>query len=278
MPESAPIVRRKTSKVEAESSKNEESLELSADETVTAESPEAAAAEAGPQGGRPRGRRKKSDLKRRAIIEAAARVFKNKGYAEATLSEIGRKAGTFAGSIYYHFSSKEELVEEVLNMGTTDVSEVVAQVVQALPPNISHRAKIRAAYKAHLNQMLLKDDFIVAYWRIINQVPAEVRSRHLRKPREYGAYWKKLIDDAVDAGEIRPEVHRTLFRMVLIGTTIYALDWYNPRGGLDPDDIADSVLDMLFDGVGRDPVEAAPVRTAPPSADSGKKPRQKRAL
>ena len=43
---------------------------------------------AGAQPGRARGRRKKSDLKRKVIIEAAARVFKNKGYAEATLSEI----------------------------------------------------------------------------------------------------------------------------------------------------------------------------------------------
>src|SRR5690349_6939769 len=115
MPENAPIVRRKTSKAEAKSSPGEENLESFADEAEITESSEPAVEESAgdetaPQRGRARGRRKKSDLKRKAIIEAAARVFKNKGYAEATLSEIGRKAGTFAGSIYYHFSSKEELV------------------------------------------------------------------------------------------------------------------------------------------------------------------------
>lgn len=198
-----------------------------------------------------RGRRKKSDLKQRAILEAAAKVFKSKGYARATLSEIGKKAGTFAGSMYYHFASKEELVEEVLNQGTTRVAEVVAQAAAALPEGGSHRARIRMAFRAHLNQMLLRDDFIVAYWRIIDQVPANVRARHLKKPRDYGDFWRKLIADAVTAGEIRSDVQQTILRLVLVGSSVYALDWYSPRGEMDPDDIADALIDMLFDGVGQ---------------------------
>lgn len=198
-----------------------------------------------------RGRRKKSDLKHQSILQAAAKVFKNKGYARATLSEIGRKAGTYAGSMYYHFASKEELVEEVLNLGTTGVAEIVAQAVAALPPTASHRAKIRTAYRAHLHHMLLRDDFIVAYWKIINQVPPEVRARHLNKPRDYGNFWRKLISDGVEAGEIRADVQQTILRFILVGSSIYALDWYSPRGDMDTDDIADAIIDIVFDGVGR---------------------------
>lgn len=202
-----------------------------------------------------RGRRKKSDLKHQAILEAAAKVFKNKGYARATLSEIGRKAGTYAGSMYYHFASKEELVEEVLNSGTTGVAEIVTQAVASLPAAASHRTKIRTAYRAHLHHMLLRDDFIVAYWNIINQVPPEVRTRHLNKPRDYGNFWRKLISDGVEAGEIRPGVQQTILRFILVGSSIYALDWYSPRGDMDTDDIADAIIDMLFDGVGQPAAE-----------------------
>lgn len=222
-----------------------------------------------------RSKRKKSEAKHRAILEAAAKVFKNKGYARATLSEIGKKANTFAGSMYYHFSSKEELVEEVLNLGTTGVFDTVVKAVEALPANISHLARIRVAFRVHLNQMLLKDDFIVAYWRIINQVPAEVRSRHLRKPREYGNYWKQLIAAAVAAGEIRPGTPETLMRMVLIGTSIYALDWYSPRGGMDPDDIADAVLDMIFDGVAASGTPTAPENEAEALTEPARRHRRK---
>jgi AcrR family transcriptional regulator len=196
-----------------------------------------------------RARRKKSDIKRSAIVSAAAKIFKKKGYAEATLAEIGKAAGTFAGSLYYHFDSKDQIVEEVLNIGTTGVSDVVSAVVAALPAETSHREKIRAAMRAHLSQMLVKDDFVVAYWKIIDQVPAAIRKRHLQKPRGYGAFWKNLINEAVAGGEIRQGTDASLLRLVMIGSTIWALDWYKPRGRLSPAQLADSIVDMLFEGV-----------------------------
>src|SRR5271154_5122899 len=54
----------------------------------------------------------KAQITRRLILEAAAALFREKGYAEVSLREIAQAAGMKTGSLYYHFESKESLVEE----------------------------------------------------------------------------------------------------------------------------------------------------------------------
>lgn len=193
---------------------------------------------------------KKSTLKRKKILKAAAKIFSQKGYAEATLAEIGVEAGTHAGSLYYYFPSKEALVEEVLNIGTSEVEELVVAAVAALPAGSSPLDRFRKAFQVHVSQMLLKDDFIVAYWKIVDQVPLEIKERHLQQPRNYGIYLQGLIDDAQQAGQIRQDIDGSMLRLMMVGASIYALDWYRPTGRLSRLDIANTLIDMFLNGTG----------------------------
>ncbi|GAA2307840.1 ScbR family autoregulator-binding transcription factor [Streptomyces kunmingensis] len=52
---------------------------------------------------------------RRAVIEAAASVFAERGYAAATMAEILQQAGVTKGALYFHFESKEVLAQAVIN-------------------------------------------------------------------------------------------------------------------------------------------------------------------
>jgi AcrR family transcriptional regulator len=191
---------------------------------------------------------KKAVLKRNRILSAAAKVFAAKGYSETTLADIASEAGTFAGSLYYYFASKEAIVEEVLNIGTTSVANLVTGKVSMLPSSVSSYDKIRVALETHLEQMLLRDEFVVAYWKIIDQVPAEIREHHMVLPRAYGKFWQRMLTEAQAAGEIRPDLDPSLLRLLLIGSTIYALDWFRPDGRRTPTQIADVLTEMFFFG------------------------------
>ena len=192
---------------------------------------------------------KKAVIKRQRILTAAAKLFGTKGYSETTLADIGAEAGTYAGSLYYYFPSKESIVEEVLNIGTTSVSNLVMGKVSMLPRETSARDRIRLALETHMEQMLLRDEFVIAYWKIIDQVPEEIRQRHLVLPRAYGRFWQGMLNDAQMSGEIRSDLNSKLLRLLLIGSTIYALDWFNPEGQYTPTEIADSLAEMFFFGV-----------------------------
>ena len=53
--------------------------------------------------------------KKEAILEAAARLFAEKGYNEASMSELARITGVAQGTIFYHFKNKEELFLSILD-------------------------------------------------------------------------------------------------------------------------------------------------------------------
>ncbi|MET4898890.1 TetR/AcrR family transcriptional regulator [Sphingomonadaceae bacterium jetA1] len=208
----------------------------------------------------------KAAKKRDAILAAAARVVAVKGYAETTLAEIGEAAGTFAGSLYYYFANKDALIEEVLNIGTTSVSRPVEEALDRLQPDAPAWHRIKSALDAHMQQMLVGNDYISAYWKIVDQVPEEMRERHRQHPRAYGNLWRNLMREGQAAGIVRPEVDPNLAQLFLLGATIYALDWYRPNGTLSPRDVSDRLADMFFRGVAPADAALGPLPTDKPAA------------
>ncbi len=61
----------------------------------------------------------KSEQTRRRILDAAALVFSRRGFSGARLSDVAKVANMKAGSLYYHFASREELVAEVMTRGVS---------------------------------------------------------------------------------------------------------------------------------------------------------------
>src|SRR5713101_7516587 len=113
----------------------------------------------------------KSARTRKRILDAGAAAFRRDGYASVTLKDIAALAGLRAGSLYYHFGSKEEIVEEVLEVGVEGVSAATREAVAALGPDADPFARLRAAIAAHLNFVLEESDYAVANIRILSQVP-----------------------------------------------------------------------------------------------------------
>ncbi|MGW0664985.1 ScbR family autoregulator-binding transcription factor [Streptodolium elevatio] len=52
---------------------------------------------------------------RQAIVEAAGAVFAEQGYGSARITEVYERAGVTKGAFYFHFDSKEQLAQEVLD-------------------------------------------------------------------------------------------------------------------------------------------------------------------
>lgn len=223
---------------------------------------------------------RKAIQKRDRILQAAAKVVAHRGYAETTLAEIGEVAGTFAGSLYYYFPSKDALVEEVLNIGTTSVSAPVMEAVAGLPNDASAWRKIKTALDEHVERMLSKNDFITAYWKIVDQVPEAMGGRHREHPRKYGDFWRALIREGQSEGIVRHDLEPNLVQLFLLGATIYAQDWYDPTRQLKPRQLSDQLARMFFRGISPadaeltfdKPTSVKPVATERLSASPREKP------
>src|SRR5262245_3602952 len=190
----------------------------------------------------------KSDRTRRRILDAAARTFRRAGYASVRLKDIAQEAGLQAGSLYYHFDTKEELVEEVLTVGVDGAIAATRDAVAALGPGADAVARLRAAIAAHLRVVLSDGAYASANLRILGQVPDAVRQRHLKLQRAYGAFWRDLFEQAVDAGAIRADLDLSVVRMLALGALNWSVEWYRD-GRRSVGEIAAHASTMILDGL-----------------------------
>ena len=71
------------------------------------------------------------DNRRPQLLDAAARNFRDQGYAAASMRDIAADAGMKAGSMYYYFASKADLLLAVHEEGIRRISEAVENAVAA---------------------------------------------------------------------------------------------------------------------------------------------------
>jgi AcrR family transcriptional regulator len=199
----------------------------------------------------------KAALKRQRIIEAAALVFRRRGYAQTTLNEIAVEAGMQAGSLYYYFNGREELVEEVLMQSSRQLSDSVMTALAALPSEADAFERFVTMVRTHVLIILQRDDFGIAYQKLHDQVTQEMRENIASAPRAFARLWTAVFKDAVKQGFIRPDYDPRLTRMLLIGSISWMADWYKPNGPSGPEEIADAVIHLFFRGAAVDHASVA---------------------
>lgn len=192
----------------------------------------------------------RGEFKRQQILDAAAKVLARRGYAGTQLSEIAYEAKTQPGSLYYHFDSREELIEEVLRQGVTLSFARARAVVDALADDSSALQRLEAALRAHLKFQLVESDYARAAVRSIGQYPEDMWSRVNAKFRAYGKFFDGLIAAAMKAGDLDPKVDRSALRMLILGAANWAPEWYRREGTSNVEQIGDLLIRLLRRGVG----------------------------
>jgi len=193
-------------------------------------------------------RARKSEVTRKRILDASAELFGEQGYFATTLRQIAKRAKIDAGSIYYYFNSKDEILDEVMEIGIRAVADAVKESVDALPDTTTNREKLKAATKAHLNTLLKFNAYTSANIAIFAQVSSEAQNRNRKLRQDYAAYWHELFDAAQKSEEISPTTDLSLVRLFLLGSINWSMQWYDPKKK-SIDELALSFCEMLFDGI-----------------------------
>src|SRR5215510_8066715 len=83
----------------------------------------------------------------REVLDAAAAIFAEKGYAGASTRDIAERLGVRQASLYYYFPSKEAALAAICELGVKDfISNLRAIIADASPPD----RKLRAAIANHV--------------------------------------------------------------------------------------------------------------------------------
>lgn len=171
----------------------------------------------------------KASRSRKLILSAAARIMRDRGYSSATLRDIADEAGMEAGSVYYHFDSKDQILDEVLDIGLRDLLDGVSEVMAQNHGDPEHRTRIAAAIRRHIQHLFAKSEFTSANIRMYGQLPDDIRARHFPVRHDYAKVWDRCLAAAQDAGEIRPDIKVVPLRQVMLGALNWTVEWFDPE-------------------------------------------------
>jgi AcrR family transcriptional regulator len=183
------------------------------------------------------------------LLSAAGRLFRRKGFAASTVREIASAAGILPGSLHYRYSTKESILLDLMERG---IGAAIAAVRSAMDSSPDPVERIRLALRAHLSLLLSDDDaiYVLLYeWR---ELVGEPRDAMARLRDRYDALWDGLLYRAAGSGRLRPGIDIKLVRLFILGSINWVPQWYSPKGGHTPEQIADIFFENLLLGLAAD--------------------------
>ena len=182
---------------------------------------------------------------REAILDAAVALFGKMGYAGTTMRDIAREVGVLPGSLYAHISSKETLLDEIVEMGI----ESFLAIESRIPEKGTGAEKLRAAIKAHVAVAAIhpgRSLVVFHQWRFLTEPNL---TRALNKRRKYQQMFLRLIEEGIADGSFAPNVDTKVAVFTILGALNWVPEWYSPRGHYGPEEIGERMADLLLQGM-----------------------------
>lgn len=180
------------------------------------------------------------------VIRKAAELFKEKGYAAASMRDLAQLLGIEAASLYSHIKSKEEILQ---NLCFDMAAEFRKSLDEVEGQNVSASEKLRLGIIGHI-QVMAKD--LTASAVFMNE------HRHLSQPYlrdflllriNYINRFKLIIEEGVRKGEFKDSIDKKLAVMTLFSSLNWMPMWYDPSGIIDPFQLGVQLADMLVNGL-----------------------------
>lgn len=162
-------------------------------------------------------------MSRDKLLAVSARLFAKGGFEATSMRDIAGEAGMLAGSMYYHFPSKNELIAAVYEAGVAEIGSAVdAAVARARTP----WTRLEAGCIAHLESLLADRAHAAVMTADLSRLDVRLR-RRLIVLRD--GYEKRFVE-LVEALPLVGGIDRTLWRLHLLGALNWTPTWYRPDG------------------------------------------------
>ncbi|MGW2083766.1 TetR/AcrR family transcriptional regulator [Streptomyces sp. NPDC001880] len=191
-----------------------------------------------------------SPERRRELLDTAAEVFAAQGYNATTVRKIADAAGMLAGSLYYHFDSKESMIDEILSTFLTELWEGYDTVLAA---QLAPRATIEALVTESFREIDRHRAAVAIYQKESRQLAAQPRFQYLvDSQQKFEKAWLGTLERGVADHSFRADLDIRLTYRFVRDTVWVAASWYRPGGLHSPEEIARQYLSMVLDGIALD--------------------------
>jgi len=172
------------------------------------------------------------------LLAAAARLFKEKGFARTTVRDIAAEVGILSGSIFHHFPNKESILKEVM---AEAIRLAMVELQAAVADMRSVADKVRAVLRCELEAIHGQSvgvgfTLLAAEWRYLSE---ESQADILKLRDRYESFHRDIYQEAKDQGLIKVEpFYLRHFVRGALGETIH---WFHLDGDLSLEGLVEQI-------------------------------------
>ncbi|MGW5384948.1 TetR/AcrR family transcriptional regulator [Nocardia sp. NPDC003963] len=189
---------------------------------------------------------RKRGQRRQEILTAAAELFGERGYDAVNLDDVAERLDLTKGSLYYYFSSKEEL-------GTAAIETLGAEWTSRLEDLLDRTegdpsTRLRALIHEHLTIAVHDYPAALRLFLIPREWPEAQRERIKELRQRHDTLFRGLIEQGIEAGELRViSVNTTLQCMhaAMSQAPLWCADLPGTEQRAAVDEITDTLMTMV---------------------------------
>jgi TetR/AcrR family transcriptional regulator, cholesterol catabolism regulator len=183
---------------------------------------------------------------RQDILDAAARIFFEKGYSSASVKDIADDVGILKGSVYHHVSSKDEMLFEIIKQVHDLQVEITASVVGAGGSGLT---KLRTLIVRHIE---VSCEHVIPITVFLRELPYLSPDRRAQI-NQVGDIYRHTVRDVLllgqGEGSIRKDLDCELVSLMLVEMLNSVNRWYRPDGRSSVSTIAEQYVHLLLPGL-----------------------------
>lgn len=185
--------------------------------------------------------------RRGELLELAATMFAERGLRATTVRDIADAAGILSGSLYHHFSSKEEMVDEVLRSFLDWLFERYQQIIDTEPNPL---ARLEGLFMASFDAIEHHHAEVVIYQDEAKRLSGQPRFSYIDELNiRQRKMWVDVLTEGIEQGYFQPDVDVDLVYRFIRDTTWVSVRWYQPGGPLTAEQVGRQYLSIVLGGI-----------------------------
>lgn len=181
------------------------------------------------------------------VVTAAVKNFAERGYHGTSVRDIARDAGVTVASIYHHFSSKQEMLQQIMELTLRDLIGSTRTALDEAPPGPSEQlaALVRVWIIFHTDH---RAEALIGASEL-RSLEATGRTIVVALRDQQQELFNDVIDRGVAEGVFTTAYPREAARAVInMGYSVAS--WYRPDGEVTPTEMADRYVELALGTVG----------------------------
>ncbi|CAN1546678.1 MAG: TetR family transcriptional regulator KstR2 [Mycobacterium sp.] len=185
--------------------------------------------------------------RRDELLELAAAMFAERGLRATTVRDIADSAGILSGSLYHHFSSKEEMVDEVLRTFLTWLFDRYQHIVDTEPNPL---ARLKGLFMASFDAIEHRHAEVVIYQDEAKRLSSQPRFSYVEELNQrHRAMWVDVLNEGIAQGYFQSGMDVDLVYRFIRDTTWVSVRWYQPGGPLTAEQVGKQYLAIVLGGI-----------------------------